>query len=310
MRVFVAGASGDIGQRLVPQLIAAGHEVVGTHHRPETASRLRVLGAKPVALDLLDAPRVRRAVLDAKLDAVIHQATALGNVRFSRNAAKMARPTNLLRSQGTDVLLAAAKETGVDRFVAQSFAMFRHAREGGLITEDEPLDPSPPAGAREGFEALLHLEESVTHSGGIALRYGSFYGGPNDGFRKMVLKRQMPIIGNGTGIFSFIHLDDAAAATVLALERGQAGIYNVVDDEPAPMREWLPAMAAALRAKPPLRVPYWLLRLLGGPMVGVMKKEARGQSNAKAKRELGWRLKYPSWRQGFPAAYSGMRVPG
>jgi nucleoside-diphosphate-sugar epimerase len=304
MRVFVAGASGAIGTRLVPQLIDRGHEVIGTFRSPGNAERVRALGATPVALDLLDAPAVRKAVLEAEPEAIIHQATALANARFTRNLDRSFAPTNRLRTEGTDALLAAAREAGVGRFVAQSFASYRYAREGGPVkTENDPLDPSPPAGARETTAAMRHLDEVVTEAGGVALRYGGFYGASNDGLIGPVRKRQFPIVGNGGGVFSFIHLDDAAAATVLALEQGVAGIYNIVDDEPAPMREWLPVLANALGAKPPRRVPEWLGRLIAGSGV-VMVTEARGASNAKAKRELGWTPRYPSWRQGFAAAYA------
>jgi nucleoside-diphosphate-sugar epimerase len=191
----------------------------------------------------------------------------------------------------------------VRRFVAQSFAPYRYAREGGAVkTEDDPLDPAPPAVARETNAAMNHLDQAVTEAGGIALRYGGFYGALNDGLVKPVRKRQFPIVGDGGGVSSFIHLDDAAAATVLALEHGRAGIYNVVDDEPAAMREWLPALADALGAKPPRHVPRWVARLIVGEVL-VMMAESRGASNAKVKRELGWTLRYPSWRQGFIAAY-------
>jgi len=196
------------------------------------------------------------------------------------------------------------REAGVRRFVAQSFASLRYAREGGSIkTEDDPLDPTPPAAARETSDAMTYLDETVTAAGGITLRYGNFYGAPNDGLLEPVRKRQFPIVGNGGGVSSFIHLDDAAAATVLALEHDGAGIYNIVDDEPAPVREWLPVLANALGAKPPRHVPRWLARLVAGEAAVMMGTESRGASNAKAKRELGWTLRNPSWRQGFTAAY-------
>jgi nucleoside-diphosphate-sugar epimerase len=264
-----------------------------------------VLGATPVALDLLDARAVRQAVLDAEPEAIIHQATALANRRISRSLDRAFAQTNRLRTQGTDALLAAAREAGVRRFVAQSFAPYRYAREGGMVkTEDDPLDPNPPAGARESFAAMRYLDQVVTHAGGIALRYGGFYGPqPYDGLVAMVRKRRFPIIGDGGGFASLIHLDDAAAATVLALHQEGPAIYNIVDDEPAPVREWLPAFAHVLGAKPPRRVPVWLARLIGGEAAVVMGTEVRGASNAKARRELGWTLRYPSWREGFAAAY-------
>jgi 2-alkyl-3-oxoalkanoate reductase len=305
MRVFVAGASGAIGTRLVPQLTDQGHEVIGTYRSPGGAERLRALGVEPIALDLLDARAVRKAVLETEPEAIVHQATALADVRFSRNLDRSFAATNRLRTEGTDALLAAAREAGVGRFVAQSFASYRYAREGGLVkTEDDPLDPTPPAAMHETNAAMRYLDQAVTDSGGIALRYGGFYGAPNDGLIEPVSKRQFPIVGDGGGVFSFIHLDDAAAATVLALEHDGAGIYNIVDDEPAPVREWLPVLADALGAKPPRRFPRWLARLFAGEAAVVMGTESRGVSNAKAKGELGWTLRYPSWREGFVAAYA------
>jgi 2-alkyl-3-oxoalkanoate reductase len=305
MRVFVAGASGAIGTRLVPQLIEHGHEVTGTFRSPGHAERVRTLGARPVELDLLDARAVREAVRQARPEAIIHQATALADVRFGRSLDRSFGPTNRLRTEGTDALLAAAREAGVRKFVAQSFASYRYAREGGPVkTEGDPLDPTPPAMARETNAAMRYLDEAVTNAGGIALRYGGFYGASNDGLVKPVHKRQFPVIGDGDGISSFIHLDDAAAATVLALEQEGPGLYNIVDDEPAPMREWLPALADALGAKPPRRVPVWLAGLIAGKGVVMMAVGSRGASNAKAKQELGWTLRYPSWRQGFAAAYA------
>jgi nucleoside-diphosphate-sugar epimerase len=307
MRVLVVGASGAIGTRLVPQLIDHGHEVIGTFRSAGNAERVRALGAEPIALDLLDARAVRKAVLETEPEAIVHQATALANAGFSRNLDRSFAPTNRLRTEGTDALLAAAREAGVRRFVAQSFASFRYAREGGPVkTEDDPLDPTPPAVARETNAAMRHLDQVVTDAGGIALRYGGFYGALNDGLLGPVRKRQYPVIGDGGGVSSFIHLDDAAAATVLALGHDRAGIYNIVDDDPAPMREWLPVLAAALGAKPPRHVPRWLARLIAGEAV-VMMAESRGASNAKAKRELGWTLRCPSWRQGYTAAYGQPR---
>ena len=305
MRVFVTGASGAIGARLVPQLIDAGHDVIGTHNSPSSAELLQTLGAKPVNLDLLDARAVRKAVLENEPEAIVHQATALANVKFSRNMDKVTAKTSELRTKGTDALLAAAREAGVRRFVAQSVAAFsRYAREGGPVkTEDDPVDPTPPTKMRQGAAAMAYLEQAVTDFGGIALRYGAFYGAPNDGTLEPVRKRQFPIVGDGGGIWSWIHLDDAAAATVLALEHNGPAIYNIVDDEPAAVREWLPVLAQSLGAKPPRHFPIWLARPLAGEFVVVLSTEARGASNAKAKRELGWTPRYPTWRQGFVAAY-------
>jgi nucleoside-diphosphate-sugar epimerase len=305
MRVFVTGASGAIGTRLVPQLINRGHEVIGTYRSPGGDQRLRALGAAPIQLDLLDARDVRQAVLGSEPEAIVHEATALANVRFSRNLDKSFAETNRLRTEGTDALLSAARQAGVRRFVAQSFASMRHAREGAWVkTEDDTLDPNPIAGTRESNGAMRHLDEAVTEAGGIALRYGGFYGASNDGLVEPVRKRQFPIVGDGDGVFSFIHLDDAAAATVLALEPEGPAIYNIVDDEPAPARVWLPVLAQALGAKPPRHVPRWLARLIAGEAALMMGTKSRGVSNAKAKRELGWTLRYPSWRQGFAAVYA------
>jgi nucleoside-diphosphate-sugar epimerase len=305
MRVFVAGASGAIGMPLVRQLIDAGHEVVGTHTSPGSGERVRALGARSVALDLLDAGAVRKAVLESAPDAIVHQATALANARFGRSFDRTFAQTNRLRTEGTDSLLAAGREAGVSRFVAQSNVTFRYAREGGMVkSEDDPLETRPVAGAVESRAAMNHLDEAVVAAGGIALRYGIFYGAANDGLVEPVRKRQFPLVGDGGGFMSWIHLDDAAAATVVALGHDGPAIYNVVDDEPAPAREWLPVLAQALGAKPPRHVPVWLARVLAGEAGVVMGTEARGASNAKAKRELGWQLRYPTWRQGFVAAYA------
>jgi nucleoside-diphosphate-sugar epimerase len=310
MKVFVAGASGVIGTRLVSQLIDRGHEVVGTHRTRERGERVAALGAEPVQLDLLDARSVRKAVLAAAPDAIVHEATALGDAVWSRNFDKAFAGTTALRTTGTDALLAAAREAGVDRFVAQSFASYRYARVGGPVkTEDDPLDAAAPSNAVEAWNGMNSLDDKVAAAGGIVLRYGVFYGAANDGLIEPVRKRQFPIIGAGGGYTSWIHLDDAATATVLALEQDGPAIYNVVDDEPAPVRDWLPVMAAALGAKPPRHFPVWLARLVAGEAAVVMGTTARGASNAKAKRELGWSPRYGSWRQGFPAVYGGGRVP-
>jgi nucleoside-diphosphate-sugar epimerase len=310
MRIFVTGASGAIGRRLASQLINAGHEVVGTHVSEAGGELLQTLGAKPVRLDLLDAGAVRDAVLANEPEAIVHEATALADVKFSRNMDKVTGKTNELRTKGTDALLAAAREAGVRRFVAQSVAAFsRYERTGGPVkTEDDPVDPTPAGGFRQAAAAMAHLEQVVTDFGGVALRYGAFYGAANDGMIEPVRKRQFPVIGDGGGIWSWIHLDDAAAATVLALEHEGPAIYNIADDDPAPVREWLPVLAQALGAKPPRHFPTWLARLLAGEAVVVMSTEARGASNAKAKRELGWTPHYPTWRKGFAAAYAALTV--
>ena len=311
MRVLVVGASGAIGSRLVPQLIDRGHEVAGTCRSPRNTERIRALGAEAIALDLLDRAAARRAVLETAPEAIIHQATALAGVRFGRSLDRSFAATNRLRGEGTDILLAAAREAGVRRLVAQSFASYRYAREGGMVkTEEDRLDPDPPAMARQTNAAMRHLDEAVTAAGGVALRYGGFYGAGNDGLVKPVRKRQFPVIGKGDGYSSFIHLDDAAAATVIAMEHDVAGIYNIVDDEPAPMREWLPALASALGAKPPRHVPLWLAGLVAGQGAVMMAAGSRAASNAKAKRELGWAPRYPSWRKGFPAVYASPAAAG
>jgi nucleoside-diphosphate-sugar epimerase len=305
MRVFVTGASGAIGTRLVPQLIEAGYEVTGTYNSRASAERLRTLGGNPVMVDLVDARAVRKAVLESEPEAIVHEATALANAKWGRNVDKTMAKTNELRTKGTDALLAAAREAGVRRFVAQSALWYRFAREGGAIkSEEDPLDPTPPAKTQQTVAAMNYLEQAVSGFGGIALRYGGLYGAANDELVESVRKRQFPIVGDGGGIFSFIHLEDAAAATVRALEHEGPAIYNIADDEPAPVREWLPVLAQVLGAKPPRRFPTGLARLLAGEAPVVLITEARGASNAKAKRELGWTLRYPSWRQAFAAVYA------
>jgi nucleoside-diphosphate-sugar epimerase len=309
MRIFVVGASGAIGTRLVPQLVERGHEVIGTCRRPERTSLLHELGAEPVVLDLLDARAVHEAVLDAKPEAIVHQATALAGLNDFKHFDRSFATTNRLRTEGTDALLAAARDASVERFVAQSFASNRYARSGPWVkTEADALDPNPVADMRESEEAMAYLDRVVVEAGGAALRYGGFYGAPDDELVKAIRARKFPIVGDGAGMFSFIHLDDAAAATVLAVEQGAVGVYHVVDDEPAPIRECLPVLAKALGAKPPMRFPKWLARIVAGEAPVMMATESRGASNAKAKRELGWTLRFPSWRQGFVAAY-GSRGP-
>jgi 2-alkyl-3-oxoalkanoate reductase len=304
MRVFVAGATGAIGERLVPQLVERGHKVIGTSRSQEKADRLCSQGAEPVVLDLIDPRAVREAVAAARCQAIVHQATALAGMTDFKHFDRSFARTNRLRTEGTDALIAAAREAGVRRFVAQSYAGWPYARNGGPVkTEQDPLDPTPVPTMRETLAAIRHLEQAVVDAGGVALRYGGFYGSPEDAQLELVRKRRFPIVGDGGGVWSFVHLGDAAAATVLALENGAAGIYNIVDDEPAAVREWLPALAAAIGAKPPRRIPRWLARLVAGEAGIALMTEARGASNAKAKSELGWALGYPSWRQGFPAAY-------
>ena len=291
------------------QLIDAGHEVIGTHRMETSADLLRRLGATPVMLDLRDKDAVRKAVLEARPEAIVHQATALADAKWGRHFDKTFAGTNELRTKGTDGLLGAAWEVGASRFVAQSFASFRNEREGGPVkNEEDPLDPDPPANARESFAAMTHLEDAVSAFGGIVLRYGLFYGAANDGLIEPVRKRQYPIIGDGGGFASWIHLDDAATATVLALEHDGPAIYNIVDDEPAPAREWLPILAQALGAGPPRHFPTWLARLVAGEAAVMMGTSARAASNAKAKRELGWTLRYPTWRTGFFETYAALNL--
>jgi 2-alkyl-3-oxoalkanoate reductase len=306
MRVFVAGASGAIGRRLVPQLVEKGHEVIGTYKSARNADLLRALGAKPVALDLLDAGAVSKAVREAEPDAIVHEATALAEVKDFKHFDRSFAMTNRLRTEGTDALLAAASERGVRRIIAQSYASIRYERSGGPVkTEDDPLEAAPPPAMRESYAAMGYVDRAVMQAGGIVLRYGAFYGDPNDALLEPIRKRQFPIVGDGGGMSSFIHLYDAAAATVLALEHeGPGSIYNIVDDEPAPVREWLPFLASVLGAKPPRHVPVWLARFFAGDAGVMMGTEARGASNTKAKRELGWTPRYPTWRQGFVAAYA------
>jgi len=299
MRVFVAGGSGVLGRRLVPQLVARGHQVTATTTSAAKLGLLEQLGAEGVVMDGLDAASVGEAVAAARPDAIVHQMTALSVAHAGkpnlRKADRFFATTNRLRSEGIDHLLAAAEATGVSHVVAQGHASMNGIRQGGWVkTEEDPLE------VMEGTKAIEHLEDVVVRAGGAVLRYGGFYGpGANDDQVKVVRKRLFPLIGGGTGYFSWVHVDDAASATVLAVEQEAKGVFNIVDDEPAPVSEWLPYLAECAGAKPPRRVPAWLARLLAGEMVVGLMTEGRGFSNAKAKRELGWELRYPSWRQGF-----------
>ncbi len=309
MRVFVAGGTGVIGRRLVPQLVARGHQVRATTTSAAKLGLLEQLGAEGVVMDGLDAMSVGQAVAAARPDAIVHQMTALSAAHAGRPDLKhpdrFFATTIRLRSEGTDHLLAAAEAAGVSHVVAQSFGAFNGIREGGWVkTEEDPMDPGP-ASARQGAEAINHLEDVVVRAGGAVLRYGGLYGpGATDDQVEFVRKRKFPLVGPGTGYFSWVHLDDAAGATVLAVEQQAKGVFNVVDDEPAPVSEWLPYLAACAGAKRPVRVPKWVARLLAGDMVVGMMTEGRGFSNAKAKRELGWELRYPSWRQGFKEEFA------
>ncbi|MBT1515241.1 NAD-dependent epimerase/dehydratase family protein [Bradyrhizobium sp. SRL28] len=308
MRILVAGATGAIGLELVPQLIAAGHTVVGTTRTTAKAEIIKRMGAEPAIADGLDAPAIRAAVIAAKPDVIIDQMTDLAAVTDLRHFDRAFAVTNRLRTEGTDFLLAAAREAGVKLFIAQSFCGWTYGRGGEEIkTEADALDPDPPEELRRTLQAIQHLENTVTGSAnpeGIVLRYGSFYG-PDTGMLSRAMidqlrRRRVPLIGGGGGRWSFIHVDDAAAATVAAVERGISGnIYNIVDDEPAEVSEWLPALAAMVGARPPIRVPAWLGRLFAGEHLVSMMTEVRAGSNAKARQELGWRPAHPSWRQGF-----------
>jgi 2-alkyl-3-oxoalkanoate reductase len=303
MRVFIAGAAGVLGQHLIPQLTAAGHEVTGTTRSSGKAALVRQLGATPVVVDGLDADGVLTAVREARPEVIIHEMTALTSMKNLRNFDKVFAVTNQLRTAGTDNLLAAARAAGTSRFIAQSYTCWPNIREGGPIkTEEDPLDPHAPASMTESMRAIRHVEEAVSRfPGGIALRYGGLYGpGASSEMLAPVRKRLFPVIGGGAGIWTFCHIEDAATATAAAVTQGAPGIYNVVDDDPAPVSEWLPFLATCLGAKPPRHVPAWLGRQLAGEAVVMMMTESRGSSNAKAKRELGWTPRYPSWRDGFP----------
>jgi nucleoside-diphosphate-sugar epimerase len=303
MRVFLAGGTGAIGRRLVPQLVAQGHQVTATTRDPRKAELLTRLGATPVVVDGLDAAGIGEAVARAEPEAVIHQMTSISGAPDLKQFDRWFAQTNRLRTEGTDHLLAAATAAGVHRFIAQGFTGWTNARSGGPVkTETDPLDPQPPTAMRQTMAAIRYLEEVVPAASmeGIVLRYGSLYGpGASEGMVELVRKRKMPVIGNGGGIWSWLHVDDAAAATVAALEHGPRGVYNIVDDEPAPVAIWLPYLAEVIGAKAPMRVPVWLARLLAGDAGVEWMTQGRGASNAKAKRELEWRPAWSSWRDGF-----------
>jgi nucleoside-diphosphate-sugar epimerase len=315
MKIFVAGATGVLGRALVPRLVAQRHEVVGMTRSASKQDLVWSLGAHPVVADALDPDAVAQAVASAEPEVIVHELTALSGKMSARDMrhperSPMATMTNRLRTEATDHLLAAGRAVGTRRFVAQSFTAFRWARTGGrVLTEAEPLDPNPPAALRAAMVGILHVERAVTSiewAEGLVLRYGGFYGpgtaisrAPDAPMAAPIRKRLFPIIGGGGGVWSHVHIDDAAAATVAAVDHGQPGIYNIVDDDPAPVREWLPLLASALDAKPPRRIPRWLGRLAAGETATLMMTDSRGSSNAKAKRELGWQPRYSSWRLGF-----------
>ena len=310
MRVFVAGATGVVGRRLVPLLASVGHDVIASTTSPNKVTAIEHMGADAVRLDILDAEATCKVIDDAKPDAIIHEATALAKIGNNfRQFDRMFATTNLLRTTGTRNLLAAAENSGVQRFIAQSFCGWSYPRDGAPVkTEDDPLDPDPLPAFKQTLAAIKELETLVTAYGGVVLRYGGLYGpgtsmAPGGPQYEAVRKRMLPIVGDGGGLFSFLHVDDAATATLAALTQGR-GIYNIVDDEPAPLREWLPYLATIIGAKPPRHAPVWLAKLIAGSGAVAMLTEGRGGSNAKAKRELDWRPQYASWRDGFRHALS------
>lgn len=312
MKVLVAGATGAMGKQLVPRLVAAGHGVVGITRTESKLGLIRDMGGTGVVADVLDPDAVARVVAEATPEVIIHQLTALNRPFDTRHFDETFAETNRLRTEGTDHLLAAGRAVGVKRFIAQSYAGWPAERTGGTVkSEDAPYDPDLPKGMRESLGAIQHLEQAVTGAAwteGIVLRYGGFYGpgtamSPEGGAQIQLLReRKFPVVGNGAGVWSFVHIADAAEATVAAVTFGRRGIYNIVDDDPAPVAEWLPAAAAAIGAPKPRHVPRWVGRLFAGEVGAVMMTEVRGASNDKAKRELGWQPRHASWREGFAEA--------
>jgi nucleoside-diphosphate-sugar epimerase len=319
MKVFVAGGSGAMGRRLVPQLVAGGYEVVAMTRDEGKASWLRRVGAQPVIADALDRAAVAGVVKGSEPEVVMHQLTGLTGVKSFKNFDKEFALTNRLRTEATDYLLEAAQAAGVRRIVAQSYGNWNYERTGSAVkTEQDPFDPNPPANQVKTLQAIRYVENAVVNADGIdgiALRYGNFYG-PGTGVDlggdivTQVRKRTFPIVGDGAGIWSFVHMDDAAAAAIAAIEHGRPGIYNVSDDEPAPVSEWLPDLAAAVGAKPPRHVPVWLGRLAAGDVGVSMMTQIRGTLNAKAKAELGWAPRYRTCHEGFRNGLGDVPVPG
>jgi len=308
MRIFVAGATGAVGRSLLPKLARAGHTVTGLTRTPEKAELVWRLGAEPVVADALDAQSIHVAISAARPDVIIHELTDLKGASDLRKFDEVFANSNRLRTVGTDNLLSAARRCGVKRIVAQSFCGWPYARTGGAVkSEDDPLDPDPPDKMRATLDAIRALERTVLGASdlqGVVLRYGSFYGPgtpiyPGGEIADLVRTRRLPIVGSGAGVWPVIHMEDVALATALAIERGVSGIYNIVDDEPAPASVWLPELARILRAKPPRHVPEWIARLMVGEALVHLMTRVRGASNEKAKRELGWQLRYPTWRAGF-----------
>ena len=308
MKILVAGATGALGRQLVPRLVAAGHTVTGMTRTPSKQEALRAMGATPLVADALDAEQVAQAIAEARPEVIVHQLTALPGALDVRHWDRDFALTNRLRTEGTDHLLSAARAVGVRKFVAQSYAGWPSARTGGLVkTEDDPLDPAPPRGMKQSFEAIVHLERAVVGADwteGVVLRYGGFYGpGTNMGrggeMVDMVRKRRFPLIGQAGGVWSFVHIEDAAEATVIAVERATRGIYNIVDDEPAAVAEWLPTVARVVGAPAPPKLPRFVARVLAGQAAVSLVTESRGASNDKARRVLGWEPTHPTWRTAF-----------
>jgi nucleoside-diphosphate-sugar epimerase len=307
MHVYIAGGTSAIGTRLIPQLVDRGHTVTATTTSPAKAPVIERLGATPMVVDGLDSAAVGEAVARAEPDAVVHQMSSLAGRLDPKHFDRSFALTNRLRTEGLDHLVAAAQAAGVPHVVAQSYTGWPNIRSGTWVKDEEdPLDPEPPKAQQESLAAIRYLEETVQKADGTVLRYGGFYGDASDAMIPLVRKRQFPLVGGGTGYTSWVHLDDAAGATVLALEQHARGVFNVVDDEPAPASEWLPYLAECLGAKPPMRLPVWVARLLAGDVAVSMLTRTRGSSNARAKCELGWELRWPSWRQGFRHGLAGV----